>query len=50
MDYLVLFIVLAFIYFIAFQPKEKFVDELLENAKKTQEYATDIFRTVFNFK
>jgi pyruvyltransferase len=30
MDYLVLFIVLDLIYFIAFQPKEKFVDELLE--------------------
>ena len=50
MDYLVLFIVLAFIYFIAFQPKEKFVGELLENAKKTQDYATDMFRSTFNFK
>lgn len=47
MDYLVLFIVLAIVYFIAFQPKEKFVDELLENAKKTQDYATDMFKSTF---
>ena len=47
MDYLVLFIVLALIYFIAFQPKEKFVDELLDNVKKSQDYATDMFKTTF---
>jgi hypothetical protein len=49
MDYLVLFIVLALIYFIAFQPKEKFVDELLDNVKKSQDYATDMFKTTFKF-
>jgi len=49
MDYLVLFIVLALIYFIAFQPKEKFVDELLDNVKKSQDYATDMFGKTFKF-
>ena len=49
MDYLVLFIVLALIYFIAFQPKEKFVDELLDNVKKSQDYVTDMFKTTIKF-
>uniref|UniRef100_A0A6C0DUV0 Uncharacterized protein n=1 Tax=viral metagenome TaxID=1070528 RepID=A0A6C0DUV0_9ZZZZ len=49
MDYLVLFIVLALIYFIAFQPKEKFVDELLDNVRRSQDYATDMFKTTFKF-
>jgi len=49
MDYLVLFIVLALIYFIAFQPKEKFVDELLDNVRRSQDYATDMFRKTFKF-
>jgi hypothetical protein len=47
MDYTILFIVLAFIYFIAFQPKEKFVNEAIENAKKTQDYAINMFRSTF---
>lgn len=50
MDYLILFIVLAFVYFIAFQPKEKFVNEAIDNVKKTQDYMMNMFKTTFNIK
>ena len=47
MDYVILFVVLAFIYFIAFQPKEPFVDELVDNVKKTQVYANKMYQSYF---
>jgi hypothetical protein len=48
MDYLVLFLILAFVYFIAFQKKEQFVDETMDTLKKTQNYVGNIFRSTFN--
>lgn len=48
MDYLVLFLILAFVYFIAFQKKEQFVDETMNTLNKTQKYFGNVFRSTFN--